>query len=117
MTVNPVFLGHWLDALRPVRGKLTAPLAAIFRDKARPETEHTLATNILADYAADDPTCWPTCSWTPTRRRIVTLFPVAERQAEKILPVFQAELAKKATLRLERPAARSDPGRSPTPPS
>ena len=28
VTVNPVFLGEWLDALRPVRGKLTAPLAA-----------------------------------------------------------------------------------------
>ena len=30
-------LGPWLDALRPVRGKLNAPLAAIFRDKQRPE--------------------------------------------------------------------------------
>ena len=39
-----------------MRDKLTAPLAAIFRDKHRPETEHTLATNILADYASDDPT-------------------------------------------------------------
>ena len=38
VSVNPVFLGPWLDALRPVRGKLTAPLAAIFRDKSRPET-------------------------------------------------------------------------------
>ena len=45
VSVNPVFLGSWLDALRPVRGKLTSPLAAIFRDKSLPETEHTLATN------------------------------------------------------------------------
>ena len=27
VTVNPVYLGPWLDALRPVRAKLTAPLA------------------------------------------------------------------------------------------
>ena len=55
VSVNPVYLGAWLDALRPVRGKLTAPLAAIFRDRKRPETERTLATNILTDYASDDP--------------------------------------------------------------
>jgi len=48
VSVNPVFLGSWLDALRPVRTKLTAPLVAIFQDKTRPETVHTLATNILA---------------------------------------------------------------------
>ena len=55
VSVNSVFLGPWIEALRPVRGKLTAPLATIFQDKNRPETEHTLATNILTDYASDDP--------------------------------------------------------------
>ena len=55
VSVNPVFLGPWLDAFRPVRSKLNAALAKIFLDKKRPETEHTLATNILADYAIDDP--------------------------------------------------------------
>ena len=58
-SVNPVYLGLLARSPRPVRGKLTAPLATIFRDKRRPETEHTLATNILADYASDDPTSWP----------------------------------------------------------
>ena len=37
VSVNSVFLGPWLEALRPVRGKLTTPLATIFRDKTRPE--------------------------------------------------------------------------------
>ena len=37
----------------------------------------------------------------------MSLFPVAEKRAEQVLPVFQAELARKATLLLERPAARS----------
>src|SRR5262249_51401376 len=32
VSVDPVYLGQWLDALRPVRGKLTAPLATVFRD-------------------------------------------------------------------------------------
>src|SRR5262249_44744286 len=49
VAVNPIYLGSWLDALRRVRGRLTAPLAEIFRDKARPETEHILTTSILGD--------------------------------------------------------------------
>ena len=55
VTTNLVYLRTWLDALRPVRTSLTAPLATIFRDKNRPESEHALATSILADYASDDP--------------------------------------------------------------
>ena len=55
VAVNPIYLGSWLDALRPVRARLIAPLVAIFRDKARPETEHILATNILAEYGRDNP--------------------------------------------------------------
>ncbi len=37
VSVNAILLGPWLEALRPVRGKLTAPLATIFQDKERPE--------------------------------------------------------------------------------
>ena len=97
VSVNPVFLGAWLDALRPVRDKLTAPLATIFRDKNRSETERTLATNILTDYASDDPTCSPTCSWTPTPRRMRRSSPSPSGTQRKTLPLFQAEIAKKPT--------------------
>src|SRR5208337_2813207 len=55
VTVNAVQLGFWLDALRPVRGKLTAPLATIYRDTERPETERSLAFNILGYYASGQP--------------------------------------------------------------
>ena len=97
VSVNSVFLGSWLDALRPVRGKLTAPLAAIFQDKSRPETEHTLATNILTDYASDDPDRLAELLMVSDPKAYLSLFPVAEKKAEQVLPVFQAELAKKAT--------------------
>jgi hypothetical protein len=52
---NPVFLGLWMEGFRPVKGKMLAPLANIFRDLKRRESERTLATNVLADYAADQP--------------------------------------------------------------
>ena len=55
VSVNSLLLRPWIEALRPVRGKLTAPLETIFRDKNRSETAHSLATDILTDYASDDP--------------------------------------------------------------
>src|SRR5262245_15750217 len=52
VSVNSVFLGTWLEALRALRGNLKIPLASIFRDKKRTESERTQAINILADYAS-----------------------------------------------------------------
>jgi eukaryotic-like serine/threonine-protein kinase len=53
--VPPVYLATWMESLRPVSEKLIAPLAAIFADAILPETERSLATDILVDYAADQP--------------------------------------------------------------
>ena len=55
VTVNVVDLSTWLNALRPARGELTAPLATISRNKEHPETVRSRAMNILDDYASDDP--------------------------------------------------------------
>jgi formylglycine-generating enzyme required for sulfatase activity len=98
VSVNPVYLGSWLDALRPVRSKLTPPLAAIFQDRTRPETEHTLATNILADYAGDDPDRLAELLMVSDPKAYVSLFPRAEKRTGQVLPIFQAELGKRATF-------------------
>ena len=95
VAVNPIYLGSWLDALRPVQGHLIRPLVAIFREKTRPETEHILATNILADYGRDDPDLLAELLMIADPKAYRTLFPVAERQREKVLPLFQAELARR----------------------
>ena len=114
VSVNSVVLGPWIDALRPVRGKLTGPLATIFQDKARPETEHSLATNILADYASDDPD------------RLAELLMVADpkayreplpgrREARRTgLARLPGRACQESHVLLERSAARSIVDRSPT---
>ncbi len=98
VTVNPVFLGSWLDALRPVRGTLNAPLAAVFRDKQHPESEHTLATNILAEYASDDPNMIADLLMDSDPKAYATFFRVSQRQVAKTFSLLQAEIAKKATI-------------------
>ena len=97
VSVNAIQLGPWIEALRPVRAKLTIPFATIFQEKERPESEHKQATNILADYASDDPGRLAELLMVSDPKAYVSLFSVAEKRAKQVLPVFQAELAKKAT--------------------
>jgi formylglycine-generating enzyme required for sulfatase activity len=93
VTVNSIVLGTWLDSLRPIRGRLTAPLVAISRDKTRPEDEHTQATDILVDYARDEPGRLAEVLMAADSKAFRKLFPVAERQAAMVVPLFQAAIA------------------------
>jgi serine/threonine protein kinase/formylglycine-generating enzyme required for sulfatase activity/tetratricopeptide (TPR) repeat protein len=94
VAVNSVHLGDWLEALRPVRSQLTAPLAAIYRDKQRPESERTQATNILTDYASDDPNLVADLLMDADHRAYAEFFPTARRDQSQTLPLFRAELVK-----------------------
>ncbi len=97
VSVNSVYLGPWLDALRPVRTKLTAPLATIFREKNRPATEHSLATNILTSYASDDPDLIADLLMDSDPKAYAAFLPIAQRQEAETLRFLQAEINKKVT--------------------
>ena len=96
VSVNPVFLRPWLDALKPVRGKLTSPLATIVRDRQCSESERTQATSIVVDYASDNPGLLADLLMDAEPKLYATLFPVVERNRSKSIPVFQGEIQKKA---------------------
>jgi energy-coupling factor transporter ATP-binding protein EcfA2 len=55
VNVPAVYLATWLDALRPIRKTLLAPVLDIYRNVSRRELERALATDILKAYASDDP--------------------------------------------------------------
>ena len=93
---NSVAVGPWLEALEPVHNRLNAPLAAIFRDKSRSETVHSLATDILSVYAGDDPDLLTGLLLKADPPAYVKLFPAAERLAAQVVPMFQAELSRSA---------------------
>jgi hypothetical protein len=73
LNVNPVFLGAWLDALRPVRTPITTPVAAIFRN----------AANLLMDA---DPKTYAACS------------AIAQYHESVTSPLLKAEIDKKLQL-------------------
>ena len=88
--------GVLLNALLPVGDKLKAPLATIFRDENRPETQRMQAADILTNYASDDPNLLADLLMDANPKAYATLFPVVERQATKTLPMFRAEIKKTA---------------------
>ncbi len=92
-SVNPVFLGIWLDGLRPVKNRLLAPLSAAFRESApRRAVERTLAANILADYAADQPLLLADLLMDADDFQFVALFPRVREHGEPGLRPLLAEL-------------------------
>jgi formylglycine-generating enzyme required for sulfatase activity len=52
---NQLLVSYWADALQPVRKVLIPALTTVSRDPERRETERSLAINVLADYARDQP--------------------------------------------------------------
>jgi formylglycine-generating enzyme required for sulfatase activity len=101
---NPGDYVALIERLRPLRKRLMTPLATIFCDPQRSESERSFATTILADYAADDPGRLVELLLSADEKAFVVLFPVAMRQTAKTLPLIRAELARdSASSRLHRP--------------
>jgi formylglycine-generating enzyme required for sulfatase activity len=92
--VNVVYLRDWLDALRPARGELTAPLATIFRDKKHSETERSLAMNILADYASNQPTLLTDLLMDAEEKPFAGLFDKLKTYQDLAVRLLEDELAK-----------------------
>jgi eukaryotic-like serine/threonine-protein kinase len=96
VSVNPIFLGLWSEEFRPVRARLLGPLAGVYRDR-RPErtAERNLATNLLADYAADQPRLLADLLMDADERQFNIVFPKLKEHGEEVLPLFEGELEKK----------------------
>ena len=96
---NAVFLGQWMEAFRPVKGHLLSPLSVIFRDQ-QPEriAERKLATNLLADYAAEEPHVLADLLMDADEKQFAAIYPKFKEQSERGLPVLTAEIDKKAVI-------------------
>ena len=89
-------LGPVEEAFRPVKDQLLAPLSDIFRDR-RPEraAERTLATNILADYAADQPKVLADLLMDADEKQFAVIYPKFKDHGEQGLPVLTGEIDRK----------------------
>jgi eukaryotic-like serine/threonine-protein kinase len=92
--VAAVHFATWMGSLRPVRGKLQAPLVVVFRDASRPETERSVATYILADYAADQPQILADLLLDADAEQFAVLYPKLKDQGDDGRTLLLAEMDK-----------------------
>jgi serine/threonine protein kinase/formylglycine-generating enzyme required for sulfatase activity len=98
---NPIFLGHWSEALLPVKNRLLPQLSEIFRNhQAERTTERSLATNILADYATDQPKVLADLLMEADAKQFTVIYPKFKEQCEQGLPVLICEINKKLSSEL-----------------
>src|SRR5262249_46128303 len=93
---NPVYLLYWSEAFRPVQGSFLAPLEDLFRDP-RPDraAQRLLATNLLADYAADQPQLLAKLLMSADRTQFAVIFVPFQGQGEKGVALLTGEIARK----------------------
>ncbi|HUY34672.1 MAG TPA: SUMF1/EgtB/PvdO family nonheme iron enzyme [Pirellulales bacterium] len=95
VSVNPVFVGQWQEALRPVAEKLLPSLAKIFNDPEQGELPRTLATSLLADYAKGDPDTLTKLIIDADSKAFGTVFPVLQSHGAAAVEKLQAVLDRK----------------------
>jgi formylglycine-generating enzyme required for sulfatase activity len=96
VSVPLVYLVAWMESFRPVRAQLLSPLSAIFRERKPERTAaRTLAANLLADYAADQPHLLADLLMDADDKQFAVLYPKFKQQAERGLPVLIGEIDKK----------------------
>jgi formylglycine-generating enzyme required for sulfatase activity len=100
VTVPAVYLALWMDSLRPVRGKLLPALSKVYRDAKRRDVERSLATDILADYAADEPAVLADLLMDADDKQFSVIYPKFEEQGEQGLPILIGEFDKKLPSKL-----------------
>jgi formylglycine-generating enzyme required for sulfatase activity/energy-coupling factor transporter ATP-binding protein EcfA2 len=92
---NPSYYKPLIETLRLVRDRLLAPLSTTFRDKKKQESERSLATSILADYASDDPDLLADLLVDSEEKPFAVLFDKLKAHQERAVPLLEAELDRK----------------------
>ncbi len=115
VAVPSVHVAAWRDSLNPVRQNLLPPLAGIFGNNQRRETERSQATDVLADYAADQAPALANLLLEAEEKPFAVFFPklqVHEKQARALL---QAEWTGNCLRTRPTRTRRSWPGGRPMP--
>jgi len=98
VAVPALHLSFWMDSLRPVRTKLIPQLSAVFGGAGRKETEHSLATDILAAYVADQPQALAELVMIADPTQFAVIYPKLKEQGERVLPALRSEINKQVQV-------------------
>jgi formylglycine-generating enzyme required for sulfatase activity len=107
LSANPLHLGQWVAALRPVRRHLLAPLGRVFRGEDKDLAGYRqAAANVLAEYAPDRPEVLAGLLLDADARQYARLFPLLRKHREKAETAMRRELSEPPDRARERQARR-----------
>ncbi len=89
-----VYLSLWMESLRPLRTKLLPQLSAVIRDPTRRDVERSLATDVLADYAADQPQVLADLLMDADEQQFAVIYSKLKEQGEEGAPLLIGEIDK-----------------------
>jgi formylglycine-generating enzyme required for sulfatase activity len=91
LLADPLHLGPWTEALRPVRVALLPPLAEVFRGRRQAE-QRFIAATILADFAGDRSEALADLLADADPRQFAVLWPAVQTRREQAVALLAAEL-------------------------
>jgi formylglycine-generating enzyme required for sulfatase activity/tetratricopeptide (TPR) repeat protein len=101
---NALHLVYWRDGFRLVKDRLLGPLAGVFRDRRVERTaERSLATDLLADYAADRPQLLADLVMDADAKQFAAVYPKLQGHAEQATKLLRAELDRQLRPRWDDP--------------
>src|SRR5262249_2442710 len=92
LAVPAADLTAWKDVLRPVRVKLLSPLSVVYRRIHRSAEQRSLATTILAEYAADQPQLLAELVMDADEQQFARIFPKLAARGDQGLPALIGEI-------------------------
>jgi serine/threonine protein kinase/formylglycine-generating enzyme required for sulfatase activity len=97
VTAESLSVGIWSRALRPVRHLLLEPLGKVFRDATRP-IEQRVASDILRDYAADQPVLLSELLIDASAQQYAQLLPHLEAYGPRAVAIVQEQCTQTGAL-------------------
>jgi serine/threonine protein kinase/formylglycine-generating enzyme required for sulfatase activity len=91
---NPSHFATLQAQLWPVRSSLLPPLIEVYRNEQRPDAERSFATNIVADYAADNPPLLTDLLMDADPKQFPLLYPKLKEHGAAGLALLRDELGK-----------------------
>jgi formylglycine-generating enzyme required for sulfatase activity/tRNA A-37 threonylcarbamoyl transferase component Bud32 len=94
LKANPLHLGSWVAALRPVKRHLMEPLGKVFRGEDEKLKEYRqVAASVLADYAADRQETLIELLLDGDAKQYAVIKPVLLRHGEEAIALLRKELS------------------------
>ena len=100
---NPFFLGQWAESFRPVKNSFLEPLSALFRNHSPERSdERMLATNLLTDYAADQPRVLAGLLMDGDEKQFARIYALVEKNKDRCIPELVGEINQRFVMPEEK---------------